>query len=193
MVQTFNYIRLIISGYLMYNMVTILNTYLKFPKRVDLKCSNHIQKNVNLIVIILYVYQNMLYVLNICNFYLSIIYLKNLEKRGVTWYFLTTTFESISSLKVHSTDNIVNMPSTKIFMVFLATPAACGSSWGQGLNLCHSSDPSHSSDKARSLNHWATRELLKFTDFKNMCHVVGNKTQIQSLEEEGVRVRIYNL
>ena len=30
---------------------------------------------------------------------------------------------------------------------------------GQGLNLSHSSDPSHCSDNAESLTHWATREL----------------------------------
>ena len=30
---------------------------------------------------------------------------------------------------------------------------------GQGSNLCHSSDPSQCSDNARSLTHWATREL----------------------------------
>ena len=31
---------------------------------------------------------------------------------------------------------------------------------GQGSNLCHSSDPRHSSGNARSLTHWATREFL---------------------------------
>ena len=31
---------------------------------------------------------------------------------------------------------------------------------GQELNLCHSCKPNHSSDKARSLNHCATRECL---------------------------------
>ena len=33
---------------------------------------------------------------------------------------------------------------------------------GQTQNLCHSSDPSHGSDNAGSLSHWATRELLLF-------------------------------
>ena len=32
----------------------------------------------------------------------------------------------------------------------------------QGLNLCHSSDPSHSGDSARSLTHWAIREFWDF-------------------------------
>ena len=31
---------------------------------------------------------------------------------------------------------------------------------GQGSNLCHSSNPTHSSDNARSLTCWATREHL---------------------------------
>ena len=34
--------------------------------------------------------------------------------------------------------------------------------WCPGSNLCHSSKLNHSSDNARSLTHWATRELLKF-------------------------------
>ena len=33
---------------------------------------------------------------------------------------------------------------------------------GQGLNPCHSSDLSHSSDNVGSLTHWATRELPTF-------------------------------
>ena len=36
-----------------------------------------------------------------------------------------------------------------------------GHSWGQGWNLCHSSNPSHSSGNARSLTHYATRELQR--------------------------------
>ena len=37
------------------------------------------------------------------------------------------------------------------FFFFLAVPMACESSLGQGSKLLHSSDPSHSSDNARSL------------------------------------------
>ena len=37
------------------------------------------------------------------------------------------------------------------FFCFLATSTACGSSLNQGLNLCHSCDPSHCSDHAGSL------------------------------------------
>ena len=33
---------------------------------------------------------------------------------------------------------------------------------GQGLNLCHGGDLSHSSDNTGSLTHWTTRELLFF-------------------------------
>ena len=36
---------------------------------------------------------------------------------------------------------------------------------GQGLNLHHSNEPSHNSDNARSLIHWAIRELLKLPFF----------------------------
>ena len=39
---------------------------------------------------------------------------------------------------------------------------ACRSSLGQGSNLCHSSNPSHSSGSAGPLNRQATRELLVF-------------------------------
>ena len=42
---------------------------------------------------------------------------------------------------------------------FLVGNKACGSFRGQGSNLHHGSNPSHSSDKAASLTHWATREL----------------------------------
>ena len=43
---------------------------------------------------------------------------------------------------------------------FLATPAACGRSPGQGRNPCHSSNPSPCRDNAGSLTCCATRELL---------------------------------
>ena len=42
---------------------------------------------------------------------------------------------------------------------------ACRSSQGQRLNLHHSCNQSHSSDSARSLAHWATRELPRFIHF----------------------------
>ena len=48
------------------------------------------------------------------------------------------------------------------FFLFLGGGHAYGM-WkfpGQGSNLSHSCDPSHSSDNARLLRHWATRELL---------------------------------
>ena len=38
-------------------------------------------------------------------------------------------------------------------------PTACKNAPGQGLNLCHSSNPSQSSDNTGPLIHWATREL----------------------------------
>ena len=37
---------------------------------------------------------------------------------------------------------------------------------GQGSNLCHSSDPSHSSDNAGSLTLWTNRELTCRLNFK---------------------------
>ena len=46
-------------------------------------------------------------------------------------------------------------------LVFLAMPAACRSPRAkQGSNLCHSRNPSHSSDNAGSLICWVTRKLL---------------------------------
>lgn len=44
---------------------------------------------------------------------------------------------------------------------------------GQGLNLCHSSDPSHRSDNARALIHRTTRELQIF--FSYVEHVGGER------------------
>ena len=38
----------------------------------------------------------------------------------------------------------------------------------QGSNPCHSSDLNHSSDHARSLTHWATRELLRSCLFNQL-------------------------
>ena len=54
------------------------------------------------------------------------------------------------------------------FFVFLGHTCRMQKFLGQGLNLHHSSDPSHSSDIARSLTYWAARELpivyfLEFT------------------------------
>ena len=49
-----------------------------------------------------------------------------------------------------------------IFFFFSATSAAYGNFPGQGSNLCHSSDPSHCSDKAESLMHCAPKKLLIF-------------------------------
>ena len=46
-------------------------------------------------------------------------------------------------------------------LLFVATPVACGGFPGHRLNPCHSSNPSHCSDSAGSLTHWAMRELLK--------------------------------
>ena len=46
------------------------------------------------------------------------------------------------------------------FWVVLATPMAYGSSQATGRTWTHSSDLSHSSDKARSLICWATMEFL---------------------------------
>ena len=46
------------------------------------------------------------------------------------------------------------------FVLFLAMPTICESSWGQGLNPCHSSDWSHCSDNTGALSCHATRELL---------------------------------
>ena len=37
---------------------------------------------------------------------------------------------------------------------------------GQGSKPCQSSNPSHSSDNARSLTHCTTKELLKSPDFR---------------------------
>lgn len=45
-----------------------------------------------------------------------------------------------------------------IFFFFLDVPTACGSFWGKGSNLSHSSTLSHYSDNAGSLTH-CTREL----------------------------------
>ena len=42
---------------------------------------------------------------------------------------------------------------------------------GQELNQYHSSDPSHSSDNATSLTHWATRELVFFFGFLPPQHL----------------------
>ena len=46
------------------------------------------------------------------------------------------------------------------FILFFGCTHSMQKSQGQVLNPCHNNDPSHSSDKARSLTHWATRELL---------------------------------
>ena len=45
---------------------------------------------------------------------------------------------------------------------------------GQGLNPCHSSNPSHSSDNARSLTHCTTRELcyVHFYRYQNCMLLV---------------------
>ena len=40
---------------------------------------------------------------------------------------------------------------------------------GQGLNLCHGSILSHSSDSTGSLTHWATRELQHSIFFDQFC------------------------
>ena len=48
-------------------------------------------------------------------------------------------------------------------VVIVAVLGCTHSLWkfpGQGLNTCHSSDLSHSSDNTRSLTHWAIRERL---------------------------------
>ena len=42
---------------------------------------------------------------------------------------------------------------------------------GKGLNMSHSSDPSHSSSNTRSLNHWATRELPRHVYFRYLASV----------------------
>ena len=42
---------------------------------------------------------------------------------------------------------------------FLAVAEAYGSSLGQGMNLSHSSNPSHYNDNARSLTCYTTRGL----------------------------------
>ena len=60
----------------------------------------------------------------------------------------------------------------------LALPVACGSSLGQGWNLCHSCDQSHNSDNAESLTHWTIRERLQlvfnfFFFFLSFCHFLG--------------------
>ena len=49
---------------------------------------------------------------------------------------------------------------------------------GQGSNLCHRSNPSHSSDNTRSLTYCTTRELQKVF-FKNgdLLYSTGNSTQ----------------
>lgn len=58
-------------------------------------------------------------------------------------------------------------------LFFLTIPEACGSSWGQGLNPCHSSNQSHSSnlnhssDNARSLTCQATENSSMLCTF--MC------------------------
>ena len=52
----------------------------------------------------------------------------------------------------------------------LAMPTACRSFKGQGWNPSHSSNPSYSSDKARSLTHWATRELPIIAYCKILLH-----------------------
>ena len=58
---------------------------------------------------------------------------------------------------------------------------------GQGLNLCHSSNQSHSRDNARSLTHWAIGELF-YMDFQlpegqspwPLCHSGVNATSTLS-------------
>lgn len=47
------------------------------------------------------------------------------------------------------------------FLLSFAMSMACRSSKfpGKGSNLCHSSNPSHSTDKAKSLTCWATRDF----------------------------------
>ena len=57
---------------------------------------------------------------------------------------------------MHSITNYKD--STSIF--WGGMPEACRSSWARDWAPCHSNDLSHSSDNARSLTHWATRELL---------------------------------
>ena len=42
-------------------------------------------------------------------------------------------------------------PPSQSHLLFLAIPTVCRSSWDQGSNPWHSSDPSHCSDNARSL------------------------------------------
>ena len=54
---------------------------------------------------------------------------------------------------------------------------------GQGLNLCHSSDPSHSSDNVKSFNLQATRELqsmtLKLTSHTYSSLIAANLDNLQ--------------
>ena len=59
--------------------------------------------------------------------------------------------------------------SFAIILKILAASAAYGSSLGQTTNQHHSSDLSHCSDNAGSLNHCTTRELLASNniDFNN--------------------------
>ena len=58
---------------------------------------------------------------------------------------------------------------------------------GQGLNLCYSSDLSHSSDNAGSITHCTTRELLIFLLIKNKLgssHCGSAETNLISICED---------
>ena len=61
----------------------------------------------------------------------------------------------------------LNNVQDSFFFFFFFFGCACGM-WkfpGQGLNLCHGSDPGFCNDSARNLTHCATRELCKILLF----------------------------
>ena len=76
------------------------------------------------------------------------------------------------------------LPLLFIFIyLFLATPMAYGSSWGQGWNLCHSRDPSHCSDNARSLICCTTAGIPQTrVSFVCVCVCVLSGLHLQHME-----------
>ena len=72
-----------------------------------------------------------------------------------------------------------------LFVCFICHTQDMQNFLGQGLNLCYSSDLSHSSDNAGSLTHWASRELLgKYLLSTSVCKELENKLGYGSGEEK---------
>ena len=67
------------------------------------------------------------------------------------WTYIWTYTWSSNTLMRKLLFTSTSMRTLKFYLFFLAMPVTCGSFWGRGRNLYHSSDLSHSSDNARSL------------------------------------------